>query len=234
MTPERFPVRRLVRFLIRYEGRAMLSLWFWAIRRRHGVGPGDVAVGYAREQRPIILVFLFVSIVEALVFFILVPWPVAHLVLLVVDVQTTEMILAILAAQATRPHVVSESELRIRNGAVFDLRVPRASIVSARVARRWDHERTLSVANGEMALALSHQTNVLVQLSEPVTVHGWRGPRGEARTLRIYADDPQAMVDALTATDPDESRPASNRAPARSTATPAATRTAAAGLSGSE
>ncbi|MGW0660607.1 MerR family transcriptional regulator [Streptodolium elevatio] len=137
-------------------------------------------------------------------------------------------------AQATRPHVVSESELRIRNGAVSDLRVPRASIVSARVARRWDHERTLSVANGEMALALSHQTNVLVQLSESVTVHGWRGPRGEARTLRIHADDAQAMVDALTATDRDESRPASNRAPARSTATPAATRTAAPGLSGSE
>lgn len=199
MTPGRFPVRRLLRFLIRYEGRAMLSLWFWVVRRRHGVGPGDVAVGYAREQRGVILVFLFVSIVEAVAFFFLVPWPTAHLILLVVDVQTTEMILAILAAQATRPHVVSESELRIRNGAVFDLRVPRASIVSARVARRWDHQGTLKVANGEMALALSHHTNVVVQLSEPVTVHGWRGPRGEARTLRVCADDPQAMVDALTA-----------------------------------
>ncbi|WP_436772810.1 hypothetical protein [Yinghuangia sp. YIM S09857] len=199
MTAEPFPVRRLLRFLIRYEGRAMLSLWFWITRRRHGVRPGDVAVGYAREQRPIILAFLFVSIVEAVAFFVLIPWPTVHLILLIVDVQTTEMILAVLAAQSTRPHVVSATELRIRNGAAFDLRVPRTSVVSARVARRWDHEGTVKVANGEMALALSHQTNVLVQLSEPVAVPGWRGPRGEAKTLRVYADRPEEMVEALMA-----------------------------------
>lgn len=188
----------LIRFLVRYEARALVSLWLWVTFRRHQVGPRDIAVGYAREQRPVILIFMFVAAIEAVAFFFLIPWPVAHLVLLVLDVQTLEMILAILAAQATRPHVVSESELRIRNGAVFDMRVPRASIVSARVARRYDHMGTLVVADGEMALALSHQTNVVIQLSEPVTVPSWRGPRGEATTLRIYADDPKQMVDALT------------------------------------
>jgi hypothetical protein len=118
-------------------------------------------------------------------------------VILGVDIYGILVGLAVIAACVTRPHVVSERVLRIRYGAFFDLRIPREMIRSARLARNYNEQGMVSVTDGRLAAAVSSQTNVIVELAEPVTVVRPLGRRAEASTVRFFADDPAAALAAL-------------------------------------
>ncbi|MEV0986923.1 hypothetical protein [Streptomyces sp. NPDC049949] len=112
----------------------MASLGLWVARRSHGVGEAGIAVGYARAQAPTAygLVFVFVFVVETVgVSFMLAAYPVAHLVMRLLDLYTVLLVLGLHAAAVTRPHVVGPGELRVRRGARLDLRIPLERIVTA-------------------------------------------------------------------------------------------------------
>lgn len=123
-----------VRRLVRHEVRATASLGWWALRRRHGVAPGDLAAAYTGPQTAMMYGMLFVSVIETAALAVLIPWPAVHRVVLVLDVYGILIILALHAACVTRPHVVrSDGSLRIRYGALFDLVVPPDAVASVRV-----------------------------------------------------------------------------------------------------
>jgi acyl transferase domain-containing protein len=65
----------------------------------------------------------------------------------------------------------------------------------------------VTLEDGLLALAVGSQTNVIVELSAPVTVTRPLGRRGRATTLRFLADDPAAAVRALRAFREGESGP---------------------------
>ncbi|MFC3979837.1 hypothetical protein [Streptosporangium jomthongense] len=191
------PVRRLIGF----EARNVAALLLWVTRRRHGVPPGATAVPYVREQSSMLLVLLFAAVVETVAVELLlgalgVPSGV-RTVVLVLDAYAVVLVLALWAACATRPHVVTEGELRVRYGVHFDLRVPRELISSVRLARAYDERGTVTVADGRLGVAVSSQTNVVVELSEPVTVVRPLGRRERARVIRLFADSPALVLDAL-------------------------------------
>ena len=89
---------------------------------------------------------------------------------LVLDVYGVVFGLAVRAAGVTRPHVVTPDELRIRLGAFFDLRIPRELISSVRLSRNYNEPGRSPLADGRLGVAVSSQTNVIVELTEPVTV----------------------------------------------------------------
>jgi hypothetical protein len=165
------------------------------------VPAGATAVPYAREQAPILLIFLFVMIVETVGIDLLlraidVPEGL-RAVALIGDVYGILYCLALGAACVTRPHVVTPGELRIRFGVYFDLRVPRDLISSVRLSRNYNESGMVSVADGRLSVAVSSQTNVIVQLAEPITVVRPLGGRAEATTIRFFADDPDAALRSL-------------------------------------
>ncbi|MFE7046790.1 hypothetical protein ACFVAM_00235 [Streptomyces californicus] len=188
-----------VRRLVVHEVRALHSLGLWLLRRRHRVPEGARPFPYTGPQAWIMWAFLLVSVVETVVLALVIPWPLVHAVVLVVDVYGILIILALHAACETRPHVVAaDGALRLRYGALFDLRVPAAVIVSARVERRFTDGGLVRVdEEGTLDLAVGSQTTVSVELTEPVEFVRPLGRRGSARTLRFHADDPRAMVAAL-------------------------------------
>ncbi|MEU1879177.1 hypothetical protein ABZ470_17835 [Streptosporangium sp. NPDC020072] len=191
------PVLRLIGF----EARNVAALLLWVTRRRHGVPPGATAVPYVREQSSMLLVLLFAAVVETVAVELLlgalgVPSGV-RTVVLVLDAYAVVLVLALWAACATRPHVVTEGELRVRYGVHFDLRVPRELISSVRLARAYDERGTVTVTDGRLGVAVSSQTNVVVELSEPVTVVRPLGRRERARVIRLFADSPALVLDAL-------------------------------------
>lgn len=53
------------------------------------------------------------------------------------------------------------------------------------------------VADGRLGVAVGSQTNVAVELREPVTVVRPLGRRAEATEIRFFADDPGAALTAL-------------------------------------
>ncbi|MET8029185.1 hypothetical protein [Streptomyces avermitilis] len=188
-----------VRRLLVHELRAAASLGWWAARRKHGVRPGDHGAGYTGPQTAMMYGLIFVSVIETVALAFLIPWPVVHRVLLVLDVYGVLMMLGLHAACVTRPHVARpDGSLRIRYGALFDLPVPADAVASVRVDRCYPQGRLVTLSEkGVLDLIVAGQTTVTLELTRPLVFTRPLGGRGEARTIRFHADDPSALVGAL-------------------------------------
>lgn len=191
------PVRRLMSF----DLRGMVSIALWIARRCDGVPAGAFAVSYARAQTPVTALFLFFMVVELFALEVVLRAlhapAVLRSVILLIDAYTVVAVLAMIAASITRPHVVTDREVRIRYGAFFDLRVPRNRIAAVRRAGTHNERGMVTVADDQLAVAVSSQTNLVLELTEPVTVVRPLGRQALVRTVRFFADDPVAAHDAL-------------------------------------
>ncbi|MCB5182761.1 hypothetical protein [Streptomyces antimicrobicus] len=205
MSTRRAAVQRLVpavvRRLVVHELRALVSLGLWVVRRRHGVREGDLAAAYTGPQTAMMYGMLFVSVVETVALSVLIPWPAVHRVVLVLDVYGVLLLLALHAACVTRPHVLApDGTLRIRYGALFDLRVPPDAVATARVDRRYPEGRLVAFdADGTLDVVVGGQTTVTLVLARPLGFARPLGATGEARVIRFHADDPRTLVRALRA-----------------------------------
>ncbi|MEV0782545.1 hypothetical protein AB0I52_06060 [Streptomyces sp. NPDC050423] len=186
--------------LVGHEMRALHSLGLWVLRRRHAVPEGALAAPYTGPQTAMMYALLFVSVVETVMFALLIPWPAVHRILLVVDVYGVLLVLALHASCVVRPHVAGvDGSLRIRYGALFDLRVPAVAIARARVERRYPEGKLVQLhTDGVLDLAVGGQTTVTVELTAPLGFVRPFGGRGQAHTVRFHADDPRSVVAALT------------------------------------
>ncbi|MFI0350785.1 hypothetical protein [Actinomadura sp. 9N407] len=195
LVPE--PVRRIMGF----DFKGMHSLVLWVARRRDGVPPGATPLSYSGAQTGTMLTFLFAMVVELFGLEIIlraVGAPAGlRAVVFVIDAYSILVVLAIVAACVTRPHVVSAGELRVRYGAFFDLRVPRERIASVRQVRNYNESGLVRIEDDRLAIVVSSQTNIVVELTEPVTAVRPLGKRAEIRTIRFFADTPRAALDAL-------------------------------------
>ncbi|MBV1853661.1 hypothetical protein [Catellatospora tritici] len=195
------PVR--VRRLLSFDAQGMVSLVLWVTRRRHGVPPGATAASYHREVTVLMLGFLMASVIELVgVDILLRSWHAPgglRAVVLAVDAYGILIALAVIACYVTRPHVISADEIRIRHGAFFDLRIPRTLVKASQHRRNHNETGMLRVADGVLALAVNSQTNLIVELSEPVLATRPLGRQVEVHTIRFFADDPATAYAALRA-----------------------------------
>ena len=188
-----------VRRLVLHELRSLASLARWVRRRTHGVRPGDLAAAYTGPQTAMMYGLLFVMVIETVGLAFLIPWPLVHQVILVLDLYGVVLVLALHAACVTRPHVVHpDGSLRIRYGALFDLAVPPDAIASVRVDRRYPEGRLITLSgDGVLDLIVGSQTSVTLELNRPLPFTRPLGATGKAHTIRFHADDPRALVSAL-------------------------------------
>ena len=194
------PVRRLAV----HEVTLFTSTLRWLTRRRHGVRAGDTAVPYASGGAAILLAFGFASLVETVVLAVVIPWPVIRTIALILDLWGVYFIVALYASCVVRPHVIhADGSLRLRYGALLDIRIPAQDIADARVERRWARGTLAAVdQDGCAALSQGGQTTVTVRLARPVPFTRPLGKPARARTFRYYAADPAAAVAALRARAP--------------------------------
>ncbi len=201
-----------VRRIMGFDTKGMVSLALWLARRRHGVPPGAVAVPYFGAQAPALVVFLGAMVVELVVIEIVlrsVGAPLAvRAVLIVLDGYSILLALAIIASCVTRPHVVSAAEVRVRSGAFFDLRVPREQVAAVRRIRAYNEKGSFRVDGDVLTVAVSSQANLLLELTGPVTATRPLGATCEVRTVRCFADDPVAALEAFADTAPAAREPA--------------------------
>lgn len=186
-----------LRRLAAHEGRWLMSLGWWVARRRIGVAPGERALGYAGAQAAIIYGLAFVCLVETVgIGVLLAGKAVVHEVMLFIDGYTVLTVLGLQAAAVTRPHVLGAAELRLRDGARREIRIPLERIASVRYDLRFVREQRED--GGEVAeLAVAGQTSVTVELSEPVVAVRLLGRRETLRTVRFHTDEARAAVTAV-------------------------------------
>ncbi|MET9828804.1 hypothetical protein ABZ078_05760 [Streptomyces sp. NPDC006385] len=181
--------------LVRHELRLLAGLGLWVTRRRHGIGDGS-AFGYARGQGPVMFGFAFVCVIESITMSVLLrDHPAVHRVVLVLDVYTVVLVVAMHAASVVRPHVLDGGSLRVRRAAHVDLRIPLERIARVRREPRTIHRR----AEGELDVVIGAQTSVTLELTEPVAHVTFLGRRREVRLVRLHADDADGLVRAVQA-----------------------------------
>ena len=192
--------------LMIHEFRLYASTLRWLTGRwRHGVGAGDIAVRYASGSAGILLAFAYVSVIETVVLAFLIPWPLVRGITLVLDLWGVFFILGLFASFVVRPHVIgADGSLRLRSGALLDIRIPARDIAAVRAERRTARGRRGAVDDDGCAdLTQGGQTTVTVELARPVTYTRPLGKQASARVFRFYATDPATAVAALRARAPE-------------------------------
>lgn len=185
--------------LMVHEARLFTSTLRWLAFRRHGVRTGDMAVPYASGGAAVLFAFAYASAIETVVLAFIIPWPTVRDIALVLDIWGVYFIIAVYASFVVRPHVIhADGSLRLRYGALLDIRIPAQDITAARAERRSAHGK-LAAADGCAELSQAGQTTVTVQLARPVAFTRPLGKSACARTFRFYAADPAAAVAAIRA-----------------------------------
>ncbi|MEU6957332.1 hypothetical protein [Streptomyces sp. NPDC045714] len=188
LVPE--PVPRFVM----HELRIMASLLRWVARRPHGVNGADAVFTHGRDQAAMMYGLTFACVIETVVLsFLLANWPLVHTVFLVVDVYTVLFVLGLHAASVTRPHVLTGGTLRIRQAAGIDFLVPLDQIASIRRETLFTHVKK----DNELNMPIGSQTSITLGLAEPVDVPKFLGASRPVQVVRLHADDPKALYDAV-------------------------------------
>ncbi|MFI8252685.1 hypothetical protein [Streptomyces filamentosus] len=180
--------------LVGHELALLAGLGRWVARRRHGTEGAEGVFPHARDQAALMYGFAFVCLVETVgMSWLLAEWPVVHAVVFVLDAYTVLFVLGLHAASVTRPHVLGGGRLRVRRAAHVDVDVPLERIAAVRQENRFTHEKR----EGELNLDVGSRTSVTLELSAPVEVVGLLGRGRPVTTVRLHADDPKALYEAV-------------------------------------
>ncbi|MFD9892022.1 hypothetical protein ACFWY9_21990 [Amycolatopsis sp. NPDC059027] len=185
-----------VRRYLSNERRAFASIWL-LLRRRKDVPSDGVALAYSGPRTPMLIVFAAVSFAETGLIWLIDLGLVIDLVLLVLGLYSALFVFGIFAASVTRPHVVSPREVWIRAGVFYDVRVPLTDVLSLR-RHKQTHPPTVRTFTGdELIMHEDYDTNLVLELREPITVTRPLGGTESVRVIRCYAEEPDIAVSAF-------------------------------------
>ena len=169
------------------------------VSRRPSVGPGDEPVGYARLVTPVMCLLIFASAAEVPLMHVLLPWRTAQIISIVLGAWTLVWMLGLLAGLRTRPHLISDSGLRVRNGAFVDIPLPWAAMASV-TTKEVDLPSSIKglqplvTEDGtDLRVGVSGQVNIQVRLREPLAVPTRAGELTVDR-VSFWVDEPRQVA----------------------------------------
>jgi hypothetical protein len=179
------------------------SLFTWLGRKPLPLSNGDEPFPYIGVVKPILGVFIALSIVEIPIFDLIVrkvvPWDPARWIVLVLSIWGLLWMAGFAAALKIHPHVVGDAGIRIRLAAGLDFTVPWDDVdtVTKRY-RSMPSSKSVQVEDdGDrrvLHIVMAGQTSVDVRLRRPLTFHLPKGETDPVDEVRLYADDPDAFV----------------------------------------
>ncbi|HTU72131.1 MAG TPA: hypothetical protein VMG38_01300 [Trebonia sp.] len=174
-------------------------------RWRHGVREGGIPVRYASGGAGLLLSLIWLSVIETVALAFLIPWPLVREIALALDAWGVLFLFGLFASFVVRPHVIgADGSLRLRSGALLDIRIPGQDIAAVRVERRAARGKKGAVDDDGCAdISQGGQATVTVELARPVAFTRPLGKQARARVFRFYATDPAAAVAALRARVPE-------------------------------
>jgi hypothetical protein len=186
--------------LLTFELRLLRALALLALRRVDGLRAGDVALSYARAHRGTALLFLGIAVAEVVAVEVVVPWPLARNVLLLLGLWTLLVVGGLVALEETRPHLAGPDGIVVRHGATVEARIPWELV--AAVERRPRHDdgnvRVVDEPGGpRLHLPVAGSTAIDVVLAAPVTVR-LRRRQALVRRVSLAVDDADAALAVLT------------------------------------
>lgn len=192
------PITQLARSFVRLEVDIWVSL-ARAVTRRPDLG-GGTPMRYAGAVSAIFWAFIVVSAVEIPAVHLLIPWPAARIVALMLGAWGLVWMAGMLAAHHMHPHVLTDELLRVRYLRRVGLDIPLSGIRTVRHdLRAYDGAKSLQLTgpgDDTLAVIIGSSTNIRVILTEPRT---FRTPQGDftVSTVGFWADDPHAAVEKI-------------------------------------
>lgn len=207
MTDTRTPIRARVGPLLRRAAAAEAAMWrslyVWARRRPLPLKPGDETFGYLGVVRPILGIFIGLSVVEIPIFDLIVthvvPWPPARWIVLGLGIWGVLWMVGLFASMTIHPHVVGDTGLRVRVSSGIDIWIPWRDVEALRKRHRsLPSGRSVQVEQeGDrrvLHLSVGSQTSIDVLLRRPTTFDLPTGRSAPMDELRLYADDPDGLL----------------------------------------
>ena len=170
-------------------------------RMDDGVEPGDEAFGSADGVGLTMGALTVLAVGEVALVHLVVPWPTVRAVLLVAGLWSVLAVLETWAGLRRHPHVVSGRGLLLRAGPAVVAQVPWSSLAAVRRTSLHDPP-SVRVVGRRLHLPVHGSTTLLVQLREPVVVRLWFGRTAEVDSIALSADDPHALLAAVSARAP--------------------------------
>ncbi|MEU1244595.1 hypothetical protein ABZ388_29945 [Micromonospora parva] len=193
----------LLRRAAEAEAATWRNLYVWARRRALPLRPGDEPFGYLGVVKPILGIFIGLSVVEIPIFDVVVthvvPWRPARWIVLGLGAWGLLWMIGLYAGMTIHPHVVGDSGLRVRLNAGIDIFIPWTDVEALRKRyRSLPSSRSVQVEQeGDrrvVSIAVGSQTSVDVLLRRPLTFDLPRGGSAPTNELRLYADDPDGLL----------------------------------------
>ncbi|MEV4347026.1 hypothetical protein AB0J83_21430 [Actinoplanes sp. NPDC049596] len=208
-----------MRQLLATEAAMWRNLFAWVLRRP---APDEQGFGYHGVVKPILGVFIGLSAVEIPVFDLIVrkvvPWEPARWIVLVLGVWGLLWMIGFAAGLQRHPHVVGDDGIRVRLGNGIDFTVPWTEIAS--VSKRYrslPSSKSVQIEDGAVHIAMASQTSVDIVLRPGADVRAFKGAplpaldkaagaaesKAEISAVRIYADQPDELIAAARAKQPE-------------------------------
>lgn len=199
-------VRRLGRLAwaaLKLELTLYAALGRWITRRRD-VPEGSTPLGYSRLVAPMLWLWIFGSAVEVVVLDVLLHrwWTPLRIPFLVLGVWGLMWMLGLLAAYRTRPHLLTDDRLQVRDGIHARVDVALDLVASVRTV---DHElpgllRSVHVEGEEpdaiLLIGVGSQTNLELVLTGPTVLQTPRGPATVTR-VGLWVDEPRDVAELI-------------------------------------
>ncbi|GAA2186504.1 hypothetical protein [Micromonospora lupini] len=185
------------------EAATWRSLYAWTRRRPLPLAPGDEPFGYLGVVKPILGIFIGLSVVEIPIFDLIVthvvPWRPARWIVLGLGIWGVLWMVGLYASMTIHPHLVRDSGLRVRVNSGIDIWVPWTDVEALRKRHRsLPSSRSVQVEQeGDrrvLHLSVGSQTSVDVLLRRPTTFDLPSGRSAPMDELRLYADDPDGLL----------------------------------------
>jgi hypothetical protein len=190
--------RQLVKEALVTELALYVQLGRW-LTRRPDVPRGATAVPYSRLAIPVVWLFIFGSTVEVVALdLILSRWlTFLRIPFLVLGVWGVVWMLGLMASYRMRPHLLTDTDLRIRNMARTEVVVPLDAIERVAVA---DHDeggiRSVKVVDDALLVMVSGRTNLQLTLAEGTTLTTPQG-RLTPATVGLWVDEPREVAELV-------------------------------------
>lgn len=194
-----FP-RVMARFIV-MEPRVWVCLVRW-ITRRYRHGPDDFPYHSGSILGIFIIVILFTTPVEILLFELLIPWAWLRWVLLILAIYAVVWIFGLYASLVVLPHRLESDGLRVRYGVLNEVVIPYERIVRVEVEpRRTPGGREgLIFPEGETGVAylsIGGRTHLRIEVAEPVQFKSLTGLSQPIDVVYFAANDPDRLGAAL-------------------------------------